>query len=290
MKKRPRAWPRHTARPRPARWEISPNFSIRLPKAIRKCFCIQKAFSISQAIINTLVGATKALATLPPPGEIAAAGVVAAGMATVAKIVAEKPPAMATGGAMTIPGSGGIDSRMVSFMGSPGETVRVDQNKYGESGGARTITLAGVKPKDYYRGDVLRDFVDNLNAAIGDGLKISSWRDTMGIVITQNYVLLPSQIDFGLTADHPVIGWQTVVTPGSVSASSQNPNYPASNLANPATHLGWKAAAAPGAGYVYITITNAGLLPIDYVAIARHNLGSKIYSDRHRLRRRHLRR
>lgn len=142
-------------------------------KGNKEMFLIGKAFSISQAIINTLVGATKALATLPPPwGEIAAAGVIASGMATVAKIVAEKPPAMATGGAMRIPGSGGIDSRMVQFMGSPGETVRVDQNKYGESGAARTITLEGVRAKDYYRGDVLRDFVDNLNEAIGDGLKI----------------------------------------------------------------------------------------------------------------------
>jgi hypothetical protein len=88
------------------------------------------------------------------------------------KITSKKAPAFAVGGTMQVAGSGGIDSRMLSFMASPGETVSVDQNKYGEGGSGRTITLAGVNAKDYYRGDVLRDFVANLNEAIGDGLKI----------------------------------------------------------------------------------------------------------------------
>jgi hypothetical protein len=58
-------------------------------------------------------------------------------------------------------------------MMTPGEMVNVDQNRYGESGGSGTVlTVQGIKPKDYYRGDVLRDIVDNLNKAIGDGLKI----------------------------------------------------------------------------------------------------------------------
>jgi hypothetical protein len=138
-------------------------------------FAIGKAFSISQAIINTYVAATKAMATLPPPlGQIAAAGVIAAGLAMVATIIAQKPAAKAAmGGQFKVGGAGGTDTQMVPIMMTPGERVSVDQNKYGESSGSnRTITLQGLKPKEYYRGDVLRDFVDNLNQAIGDGLKI----------------------------------------------------------------------------------------------------------------------
>lgn len=144
-------------------------------KGNKEMFLISKAFSISQAIINTFVGATKALASLPPPfGAIAAAGVVAAGLAMVAKIVAEKPPTAATGGTFQVAGSGSVDSQMVPIMMTPGEKVHVDQNKYGESSGSggKIITVAGIKPKDYYTGDVLRDIMDNINTAIGDGYKI----------------------------------------------------------------------------------------------------------------------
>lgn len=138
-------------------------------------FAVGKAFSISQAIINTYVAATKALAELGPVfGPIAAAGMIASGLAMVATIIAQKPAAKAAmGGQFKVGGAGGTDSQMVPIMMTPGERVSVDQNKYGESSGSnRTITLQGLKPKEYYRGDVLRDFVDNLNQAIGDGLKI----------------------------------------------------------------------------------------------------------------------
>jgi len=140
----------------------------------KEMYIVAKAFSVSQAIINALLAATKALATLPPPlGQIAAAASLAAGMAMVAKIVAEKPTTgMALGGSFQVAGAGGVDSQMVPIMATPGERVHVEQNKYGDSGSGKTITLQGLSPKQYYRGDVLRDLVDNLNTAIGDGLKI----------------------------------------------------------------------------------------------------------------------
>ena len=144
-------------------------------KGNKEMFLISKAFSISQAIINTFVGATKALASLPPPfGAIAAAGVVAAGLAMVAKIVAEKPPTMATGGTVALNGSGGVDSQMVPIMMSPGEKVTVDQNKYGESSssGGKVITISGIRSKDFFTGDTLRDLMENINTAIGDGYRI----------------------------------------------------------------------------------------------------------------------
>jgi hypothetical protein len=137
-------------------------------------FAISKAFSISQAIINSLVAATKAYAELGPIlGPIAAAAAIAAGAAAVAKIAAEKPTAkMALGGSLMVKGAGGIDSQLVPIMATPGERVSVDQNKYGDSANGKTITVAGLKAKDYYRGDVLRDIIDNINEAIGDGYKL----------------------------------------------------------------------------------------------------------------------
>ncbi len=142
-------------------------------KGNKEMFAIGKAFAVSQAIINTYVGATKALAEGGPIlGPILAASVVALGLAQVAKIVAEKPPAMALGGSFMVGGAGGVDSQMVPIMATPGEKVTVDQNKYGSGGGSNILTIEGIKPKDYYRGDVLRDLIDNINIAIGDGYKL----------------------------------------------------------------------------------------------------------------------
>jgi TP901 family phage tail tape measure protein len=137
-------------------------------------FAIGKAFSISQAIINTLVGATKAYAEFGwPLGAVFAAAVIAGGMAQVAKIASQQPAAkMATGGSFMLGGAGGVDSQMVPIMATPGERVSVDQNKYGESAGGQTMTVQGISAKEYYRGDVLRDIISNINQAVSDGYKI----------------------------------------------------------------------------------------------------------------------
>ena len=53
-----------------------------------------KAFAVAQAVINTYQGATKALATYPPPfGAIAAGAVIVQGLMSVKKIVSTKLPA-----------------------------------------------------------------------------------------------------------------------------------------------------------------------------------------------------
>jgi len=53
-----------------------------------------KAFAVAQAVINTYQGATKALATYPPPfGAIAAGAVIVQGLLSVKKIVSTKLPA-----------------------------------------------------------------------------------------------------------------------------------------------------------------------------------------------------
>jgi hypothetical protein len=67
-----------------------------------------KAAAIAQSIINTYQGATKALGQGGIFGAVAAAGVIASGMASVKKIVATKiPGAEGSGGAAAISGVGG---------------------------------------------------------------------------------------------------------------------------------------------------------------------------------------
>jgi len=70
-----------------------------LGKYSKKAFQAAKAFAIAEAIINTYQGATKALATYPPPFNfIAAAAVVAGGLAQVATIRSQNPTGFARGG------------------------------------------------------------------------------------------------------------------------------------------------------------------------------------------------
>lgn len=75
-----------------------------------------------------------------------------------------------------------------------------------------------------------------------------------------------------MIADDPIIGWHNLVTAGVVSATSEDADHPASNLASPSTAETWLAASA-AAQTVTVTISDPN--PIDYVALARHNLGSE---------------
>jgi len=65
-----------------------------IAEAVGKETVAGKALSVAQAVINTYVGANKALATYPPPfGAIAAGTVILAGLLNVKKIVSTKIPA-----------------------------------------------------------------------------------------------------------------------------------------------------------------------------------------------------
>jgi len=67
----------------------------------RRAFEAAKAFNIANAIMNTYMGATKALATYPPPFNVlAAAAVVAAGLAQVAQIRSQTYQGKALGGSI----------------------------------------------------------------------------------------------------------------------------------------------------------------------------------------------
>lgn len=75
-------------------------------------------------------------------------------------------------------------------------------------------------------------------------------------------------------AGTPLIGYDNVVTAATVSSTTEDSsgNFPITNTANPATHLMWKGGV--NTGVEVVTITCSGTVTIDYVGIARHNLGS----------------
>ena len=134
---------------------------------------IAKAAAIAEAIANTYLAATKALAAYPPPfGEIAAAASVVAGLGMVAKIQAQT---FAKGGSFMVPGgSNSRDSHMVPLALSSGERVDITPSGQARAGSAREITLKGVGPRDLFTGDMLRGLFDALNAGQRDGYRIKA--------------------------------------------------------------------------------------------------------------------
>lgn len=93
------------------------------------------------------------------------------------------------------------------------------------------------------------------------------------LVIAPNLVLTAAEA--ALPAGVPLIGWHNIVTASNIEANDEDPNYPASNLANPATNQEWRALQnSPPTVDVYLTVTTNYVDEIDYVAIARHNFGT----------------
>lgn len=90
------------------------------------------------------------------------------------------------------------------------------------------------------------------------------------IVISSSLVLAPTD---DINEDNPVIGWHNLVTAENVSATSEAEDYPIVNVANPITSPGarWRATGTTGEA---ITVAVESVEPVDYIAIARHNLGS----------------
>lgn len=89
------------------------------------------------------------------------------------------------------------------------------------------------------------------------------------IVISRSLVL--SEVE-ALSADNPVILWQNLVTTTNVDSTTEDTDFPVTNIANPATHLKWKGGV--NTGDEYITITTNFLDEIDGLGVARHNFGS----------------
>lgn len=107
----------------------------------KKAFALQKGFQITQAIMNTYAGATKALAEFPPPmNYVFAAMTVANGLAQVAQIRAQS----FDGGGFTGFGTraGGLDGKGgYMAMVHPNETI-IDHTKGQGMAGPVTVNLS----------------------------------------------------------------------------------------------------------------------------------------------------
>lgn len=135
-----------------------------------------KAFGIGQAIINTQIAVTKALASLPPPASYAAvAAAIAQGAASVATISAQ---GFKNGLSMTVPGGvGGGDTRMFQAMVEPGEQIDITPNRGGQQdarrGGTSSaptvihLTVGGAA------GEFVRGLINDINAATADGYRLN---------------------------------------------------------------------------------------------------------------------
>lgn len=89
----------------------------------------------------------------------------------------------------------------------------------------------------------------------------------MSIYVSSAYALV---LEAEANADFPVIGHHNVVTASNVTASQEDAEFPGSNLANPSTVEVWKSGSTSDQT---ITVTFSAT-EVDYVGIARHNLGS----------------
>lgn len=94
-------------------------------------------------------------------------------------------------------------------------------------------------------------------------------------VILSHGLVLGSDDGSGVTSTSaPMIGWDNRVQREDISATSEEELHPATNMGNPSTSEYWRAA---NTDTQYITILLSGEdQVIDYIGIARHNLGSSM--------------
>lgn len=76
--------------------------------------------------------------------------------------------------------------------------------------------------------------------------------------------------------DLPIIFWHNLVSISNVSTDSEDPDFPVTNIANPSLASKWKQdlTDSPAAMPDSIMVDITGMGPINYVAIAGHNLGT----------------
>lgn len=71
---------------------------------------------------------------------------------------------------------------------------------------------------------------------------------------------------------NPIIGYKNIITTGNLVTTTQDASYPTINLANVFTNLKWKGTSV--IANEFVTILNGEVADLDYIAIAKHNLGS----------------
>lgn len=92
------------------------------------------------------------------------------------------------------------------------------------------------------------------------------------IFISDDVVLSPEAIQSGINNNNPRIGYHNLVTEATVFAELEDPDFPALNMANPATYLKWKGETTTSEQSVGVNLSPAEI--VNYFAIARHNLGT----------------
>lgn len=128
--------------------------------ALTTIFGKNKAAAIASAIINTAVGITRALATLPPPFSWAQAALIAAsGAAQLATIKSTNENG--GGGAPTVSGTGGGGG---------------DGGGGGGGGQTQMITIQGLSPDSLISGEGVRTLIDRINEAQADGKVLVNFR------------------------------------------------------------------------------------------------------------------
>lgn len=90
----------------------------------------------------------------------------------------------------------------------------------------------------------------------------------MSIIVSGAYALTLAAQE---NADYPIIGWHNLVDTGTMQVDEEDASFPTSNLANPATNLVWKSGSTVDQ---YLTVLFGEEVEVDYIALARHNLGS----------------
>lgn len=88
-------------------------------------------------------------------------------------------------------------------------------------------------------------------------------------VFLSRSLLLNQNAPAAVSPNAPMIGWQSYVDFGTISADFALEAYPVSNLANESTALEWRSSSV-ASQYIYVPITG----DVDYVAITTHNLGT----------------
>lgn len=91
----------------------------------------------------------------------------------------------------------------------------------------------------------------------------------MSVIVSSLFTL--SGVDASYNVNNPLICYDNIVTMSNVAASSENTDFPATNVANPATDLIWKGASA---ALITFTVSNDNTDDIDYVGIVGHNFAS----------------
>lgn len=96
----------------------------------------------------------------------------------------------------------------------------------------------------------------------------------MSGVVIQSGIVLPSAGTNDFNANSPVIGYENRVEAGNVTATTEDPDHPVTNLANVSTALKWKSGAGSPSSDEYITVVLDTPENVDYMGIAAHNFGS----------------